>query len=180
MVFRPIAYCGAREYLDMLEDNQLLENEHGKSVWFISAESARYCAGGWVEEFVALKTEEAAKSADPILGSWRANVHARSVDSGTLNEIDLMVVHNNRTLVVECKAARLYDDNINDWLSKLQELAQRVAGSHVACLLVSAHPLSDVQRDRANLMRIGVCDGDELQHFGRYLHNWMKTGRFAG
>lgn len=166
------------EYLDLLNHHGLLDHESGCDIEFRSPEAARYCAGGWLEEFVAVQTDRVKQFGLEIHGNWRANVFPKSAQGEVLNEIDLMVVHNNRALVVECKAARLDDDDINSWLSKLDDTAKRVAGTQAGRLLVSARKLTDAQRDRASLMGIGICAGADVAHFSRYLQHWMQTGSF--
>lgn len=166
------------KYLEMLNGHGLLDIDSGRNITFRDPESARYCAGGWLEELVAVQTDGIGQFGVALRGNWRANVHAKSLHGPTINEIDLMVVHDNRALVVECKAARFDDDNVNDWLTKLDELAERVAGSHVGRLLVSARRLSEAQLERAKLMRIGVCSGSELKQFSRYLQHWMAHASF--
>lgn len=173
-----VADKSMNDYLDLLSQHGLLDCASGYDIEFRNVEAARYCAGGWLEEFVAVQADSIKQFGLPIRGDWRANVFPKSRQNEILNEIDLMVAHNNRALIVECKAAQLADDKVNDWLSKLDDTARRVAGTQAGRLLVSARQLTDMQQDRARLMGIGTCSGADLAHFSRYLQYWMKTGNF--
>jgi hypothetical protein len=165
-------------YLDLLNQHGILDYQAGRDIEFRGPEAARYCAGGWLEEFAAVQTDRVRQFGLEIHGNWRANVFPKSTQGEVLNEIDLMVVHNNRALLVECKAGRLDDDDVNSWLSKLDDMAKRVAGIQAGRLLVSARKLTDAQRGRASLMGISTCSGADLQHFSRYLQHWMQHGSF--
>lgn len=162
----------AHEYLGWLEQANLLALDTAAShLEFMSREAARYCAGGWLEEFVALKADRAA-----IDGDWRANLQVEAAQSRTLNEIDLMVVHHNRTLVVECKAARNDDDKVNDWLSRLKDLGERVGGNHTTAMLVCMRALTDSQVGRAEELGVRVCHGKDLRRFAAHLDDWLHNG----
>lgn len=136
-------------------------------VVFGSAEAARYLGGGWVEEFAALKISGA-----------RAHDHAVSirvehVDSRTGNEIDALVVHRNRVLVVECKAARPGEDD-GDWIYKLSQLARAIGGAFATPLLLSARTLPEHHRRRAREYHVEWLDGAELARLPAWLRGWMN------
>lgn len=135
-------------------------------VVFGSADAARYLGGGWVEDFAALKVSGA-----------RARDHAVSlrvqhVDSGTANEIDACVVHRNRMLVVECKAAHPGSSDA-DWIYKLSQLAREIGGALATPLLLSARPLPEAHQQRARDYRVKVLHGAELATLPAWLRDWM-------
>lgn len=137
-------------------------------VVFGSADSARYLGGGWVEDYAALK----------IAGA-RAHDHAVSiriehVDSGTTNEIDALVVHRNRVLVVECKAARPGNDDA-DWIYKLSQLARAVGGALAQPLLLSARELPERHRQRAREYGVDWLDGADLAKLPARLRSWLSA-----
>lgn len=146
---------------------------HGLAHWdgevevvFGSADAARYLGGGWVEDFAALKISGA-----------RAHDHAVSLriehaDSGTANEIDACVVHRNRVLVVECKAARP-DGSDAEWIYKLAQLARAVGGALAKPLLLSARTLPEAHRQRAREYGVDWLDGAELARLPAWLRGWM-------
>ena len=167
-------------YLDLLNQGGLLDFDAHGDISFRDPESAFYCAGGWMEEYVAIQASRINQFGKQINGNWRANLipFIEGENADVKNEIDLMIAHNNRALIVECKAAKAEDENVNDWLSKLEELANRVAGNHTGRLLVSARPLSETQLERARLMGIGICCGQDLLQFSNHLQSWMERGSF--
>jgi len=159
------------EYFSKLEDNGLLEYRQAQQqVEFMTEEAARYCAGGWLEEFVALKAEKA-----EINGSWDYNLEVQTAELQTPNEIDLMVVHNNRALVVECKTARPESGVAQGWLTRLGNLARRVGGRQATPMLVSTHKLAEPHVKRAQDLGVLLCHGPEVQHFARYLYKWLNS-----
>ncbi len=146
---------------------------HGLAHWdgdvqvvFGSAEAARYLGGGWVEDYAALK----------IAGA-RAHDHAVSlrvqhVDSDSTNEIDACVVHRNRVLVVECKAAHPGGSDA-DWIYKLSQLARAIGGALATPLLLSARALPEAHKQRAREYGVDVLDGADLATLPARLRSWM-------
>jgi hypothetical protein len=156
-------------YIKLLEREGLLAHERGTSITFMSRDAARYCSGGWLEEFAALKAADACQR----YGNFEAALQVETSENLTRNEIDLIFVRDNRTLVVECKAARTREDDVINWIAKLSDLAQRVAGSQATAFLLCARKLNEVQLKRAEDSNVRVCCGTDIVHFSRALHRWM-------
>ena len=131
------------------------------------AEAARYLGGGWVEEFAALK----------IAGfrhcEWAPRLLIKHADSGATNELDAVVVHDNRMLVVECKAARGGEGKAADWIYKASQLAHAVGGQLARPLLLSARTLGEEHLRRAVEYEVDVLAGPELARFTDYLRRWV-------
>lgn len=159
------------EYFGKLEDQGLLVYRQAQQqVEFMTAEAARYCAGGWLEEFVALKAEKAG-----INGDWDYNLEVQTAELHTPNEIDLMVTHNNRALVVECKTAKPESGVAQGWLTRLGNLARRVGGRQATAMLVSIHKLGKPHVKRAEDLGVLLCHGSEVEYFARHLQSWLNS-----
>ena len=131
------------------------------------AAAARYLGGGWVEEFAALKIAGFRQC------EWAPRLLIEHTDSGVANEIDAVVVHDNRMLVVECKAARGGEGKAADWIYKASQLAHAVGGQLARPLLLSARALADEHRRRAREYEVDVLAGAELARFADYLRRWI-------
>jgi hypothetical protein len=156
---------------DLLSDaarHTLLTWDGETGVVFTDRDAALYLGGGWVEEYAGFKVSGA--RAD---GGWAPRLRIEHVDSGAANELDAVAVHGNRLLAVECKAARAADDKVADWVYKLSQLARSVGGQLAQPLLLSAHVLQDVHRQRAKEYGVHVLAGDELGQLPEYLRRWM-------
>lgn len=163
-------YAPGGRLAEMLKDAQskdLLRWDNEDTVSFTSQETARYLAGGWIEELVLLKLVGMVKP-----GQFSSNLNVISAGGGSVpNELDAMVVHRNRALLVECKTGR--QSNPSAALYKLAQLRDRLGGSVATALYLSAQVLSDEHRQRAAEYRIDVLCGDDVSTLPAWLRSWM-------
>jgi len=138
-------------------------------VVFNSAEAAQYLAGGWVEEYAGLKISGMRPT------DWAPRVLIERADGHTPNELDAAVVHGNRLLLVECKAANARDNDVADWIYKASQLARSVGGQLAQPLLLSARNVSEAARQRAKDYRVDILAAEELANLPKYLAGWMKA-----
>lgn len=138
-------------------------------VIFNSAEAAQYLAGGWVEEYAGLKISGMRPT------DWAPRVLIERADGHTPNELDAVVVHGNRLLLVECKAANARDNDVADWIYKASQLARSVGGQLAQPLLLSARNVSEAARQRAKDYRVDILAAEELASLPKYLAGWMKA-----
>lgn len=138
------------------------------NIVFQSRDAAEYLGGGWVEEYAAPKLKGARAN-----GGWMPRLRIVHVDTHTTNELDGVLVHDNRMLLVECKAARS-GEKTADWIYKLAQLARQVGGQLARPLLLSARTLGDTDHDRAREYGVDVLDGSELRGLPSYLKEWMN------
>ena len=111
--------------------------EWDSSVGFIfkDAEAARYIGGIWLEEYVFHIARDS--GADDVCSgveiTWEGSKNSR-------NELDVLIVHHNRMLVIECKTLRLGRDEQKDAdiLYKIDSLGDDVRGLFGETWLVSA------------------------------------------
>lgn len=174
-----------RSVLRPLADKGILAwtADDAEKIQFPSAEAALYLGGRWLEEYVwhiARDTgaEHIAAGMDIIDASQRKD--------GVRNELDMVIVHNNRLLLVECKTGQIQkEQRDSEVIYKLDSLANHAGGLYCERLLVSATP---VDHQRKNGQKVTVSararsyDIDVLQYQGvkklrEVLLNWMETGR---
>lgn len=153
--------------LEKAEAENLLTWDGDLAVTFTSPENAAYFAGGWLEEFVLLKLTGVLGKP----GRFSCNLQVASAD-GVPNELDAMIVHRNRVLLVECKTGR-QTEKAGDALYKLAQLRDRLGGSVAKAVYLSAQDLQDEHRQRAVEYRIKVLCGDEVAKFVPWFREWQ-------
>jgi hypothetical protein len=139
------------------------------TVHFHDDSAAQYLGGGWVEELAAHKMRGLRPN-----GGWEPRLCIEHVDTRTRNELDAVLVHDNRMLVVECKAARP-DDDLSDWIYKLAKLAEAVGGQMAQAMLLSAREMNQAQRNRAKEYRVDVLSAGVLRQLPERLRHWTQA-----
>ena len=147
----------------------LLTWDEQTQVVFQDRSAAQYMGGGWIEEYAALKISGMRPN------EWAPRVLITSTDGHTPNELDAVVVHGNRMLLVECKAAVVRENDIADWIYKLSRLSQQVGGALAQALLLSARSIGDNHRQRAKEYGVHILAADQLSTLPDYLRTWMKA-----
>lgn len=134
---------------------------------FRDQDAAQYLGGGWVEEYAGLKISGMRAT------EWAPCLRIESAGGHTPNELDAAVVHGNRLLVVECKAAAARDNDVADWIYKASQLARNVGGLMAQPLLLSARAITDNHRQRASEYGVHILAAGELATLPEYLRRWM-------
>ena len=134
---------------------------------FHNEDGAQYLGGGWVEEYAGLKISGMRPT------EWAPRLLIESAGGHTPNELDAAVVHANRLLVIECKAAAAHDNDVADWIYKASQLARRIGGQMAQPLLLSARNIGDAQRQRAQEYGVHILAAGELAALPVYLRRWM-------
>ena len=135
---------------------------------FTDRSAAGYLAGGWLEEFVLLKLTGGLVKP----GHFSANLRITSVDDKVDNEIDAMLVHENRALLVECKTRR-QEREAQDAIYKLAHLRDRLGGSVASALYLSARPVVEEVLKRAREYRVDVLAGAEVAGLVQWIRRWQ-------
>lgn len=147
----------------------LLQWDGGRQLVLRDRNAATYLGGGWVEEYAGLKIGGTRPT------EWAPGMLIEHVDSHACNEIDAVLVHGNRLLLVECKAARPADAKVSDWIYKASQLARSVGGQLAQPLLLSAYRFDEEHRQRAREYGVDVLDGAALSGLPEYLRRWMGS-----
>lgn len=157
----------AADLLRLARDAGLLSWNGHTDLVFHDRDAAGYLGGGWVEEYAGFKFAGARAN-----GGWAPRLCIEQVDTGTTNELDGVLVHDNRLLMVECKAART-DEALADWVYKASQLARSVGGLLARPLLLTAREVGDTHRNRAREYGVDLLAAGELRRLPEYLRNWM-------
>lgn len=153
----------------------LLSWDGGTEVTFTDLEGTRYLNGGWLEEYAWLVAQEL-RPDDVQLGvegEWEGTERGR-------NELDVVVVHANRLLYIECKTLRMGSEAEKDsaLLYRLDSVGEDVRGLFGEVVLLSAREPSPLIQDRAAHYRIQVVGPERLGRLQRDIRDWMESGRF--
>lgn len=149
------------------------DSDNPQRLYFADADGAQYLSGGWMEEYVWLTASE--------LGCDQVYANVFFTETGNpkddiRNEMDCLILHNNRLLMVECKTSDFKQGNPkNDGiLYKLDTLERRTGGLFGDAWLVSARTLDDATRNRAREYKIKVINGGEIQDMKNRIQDWMN------
>lgn len=118
-----------------------------------TADALRYLTGGWLEEYLWLCLRDA--GLQDVHCSLQISTALGGDEENKLNELDIVVGHRNRVLVIECKTADLSRPGAyNQMLDKLDSLGKRTGGLLTQCWLVAARwpHHSEAQQNRLRLL----------------------------
>jgi putative CRISPR-associated protein (TIGR02620 family) len=142
----------AQPLAERLIDARLLVRNAASRYFFSSLDAMRYLGGGWLEEWAWLIANDCG------VDDCRAGVFIQASEEGKEssnddNEMDLVILHQNRLLIAECKTINWQGANgKQDILNKLDALGSHARGLFGHSLLVSARPLDEDASRRAELM----------------------------
>ena len=147
-----------------------------KEIKFLSTESACFLSGGWLEEFAW----HTARAAD--LGDVRCSAQCQwirySGEDAPRNEFDVVAVHNNRLLLVECKTGSLEREHQNV-VSKLESLGRNAGGLFGASLFLTVKEPPLEMRQRLKSLGILCLAGKDMARLGEALLKWRTNEAFS-
>ena len=161
-----------KQSLKCFQERGLLNWDGDKTISFKDYDSARYLGGFWLEEYVY--DSISLLNPDDICSGVEIS---RGENSSIDNEMDTLVVHNNRLLVIECKTSRMDGQKDRDIIYKLDSLASTLKGVFGAALLVSVQKPSGFLQNRAKNLKIGIIGPEDLSCIKKYVQKWMETGK---
>jgi putative CRISPR-associated protein (TIGR02620 family) len=140
-----------------------------------------FLAGGWLEVYcavVALALEREGLNRK----RWGINVKVQpsnSLHQRTLQELDAVIVHRNRMLVIECKTGQQLDkrDGLSQQsiLNRLEVVGDQVAGSFATrFLLATTDDFDNAVIDRAARYRIRLVGKSQLRDLEGTVREWMN------
>lgn len=153
------------ELLQRAQVKDLLQWDGDLGITFTDPECARYIAGGWLEEYVLLKLTGLFKP-----NRFGSNLNITSSDNKVPNELDAMVVHQNRALLIECKTGKQV--KAQEAIYKLAQLRDRLGGSVAQALYLSAQTVDGDVQQRAREYRVEVLDGERVGQLVQALKRW--------
>jgi hypothetical protein len=101
--------------------------------------------------------------------------------NGSLNEIDIAFLAENRFHIIVCKTKTFHKEahqysNASNMLYKLDTLKD-YGGLQTRAMLISYQPLKEKTFDRARDYDIDVIDTEKLKKLEQYLKQWVKGRR---
>ncbi len=170
--FRHNVLTNQKKLLIQCEKNGLLTYDRGRTIEFQSVEAARYLGGFWLEEYVWFMIKDAG------IEQVRCGQEIQW-DKKTQNELDIVAIHNNRLLIVECKTRRYAQDSRkdNDTIYKLDSVAKDLRGLYGKKWLISAGKVPEDTITRAKPKEIEVISGEAIapEKLKRAIQKWMNT-----
>jgi hypothetical protein len=158
--------------LQRYHDAALIHWNGNKTITFTSAENTRYLGGIWLEEYVyhIAADEKPDDVQSSVKISWEKS-------SSTHNELDVLLVHNNRMLVIECKTMRfgLQQQKDTDVLYKIDSLGDDLGGLYGKIWLVSAREPTKNMLDRAKDRHIDIISPLALKNLRQTIQQWMQS-----
>jgi hypothetical protein len=145
-----------------------------ETLYFHDAAGAQYLGGQWLEEYVWHIADDL--KPDDV----KANVEFTEMGApkdDIRNELDCVIVHHNRLLMIECKTINFNKsaDKNADILYKLESLGHRTGGLYGHVWLISARPLDEATEKRAREYAIKVISGTALKNLKATLTTWMEA-----
>lgn len=158
------------DVLAKAQDLGLIHWDKDIEIVFASDEVARYFGGGWLEEYVWLKLR-GIKPHDSA-----TNLTVKTAGGDIRNELDAVVTHGNRLLVIECKTLRFGKDLVkdSDYIYKLAQLSRQIGGGMASSLLLSARPLDEATAERAQRYGVTVLAGEGMKKLAVWIQKWMS------
>lgn len=156
-----------------LHDLGLIEWNNDKDIMFKDPNVVDYLKGFWLEEYVYL----AALEANPDHVACGVKI---SRNSQANNELDVIVVHNNRMLVIECKALKFKIKQVNEIVYKAAEVGNNLKGLFGKIYLVSARDASNQEDkniilERAKAHNVNLILPNDLNDMTNIISQWMKS-----
>jgi hypothetical protein len=172
-----------KDVMQLLARLDLLQWDSAKpeSLYLHNAQTISYLKGGWLEEyayFCALKS-----GAEHVaLGVTFTDDYASKAD--IRNELDVVVLHNNVCLIIECKTRnfRKEEEKAHDVIYQMDSL-KRGAGAFARSVLLSARPLDHETKDgkkvavesRARSAQIEPIVGEALKDLTQRIRAILST-----
>lgn len=176
-----------RAYKDLLKrsmENDIFSwsEEEENKIYFNDVAGAKYIGGGWLEEYAWLVAVE--------LGLHDVKMGVQITDdinpkSNVRNELDLVIVHNNKMLLVEAKTMVFGNDHAKDSnvINQLDSLGKNAGGIFCGRLLLSAKPLDHVTQnnravnveDRAKSQDIDTLAEERILELEQYIKKWAAN-----
>jgi putative CRISPR-associated protein (TIGR02620 family) len=158
-----------------------LLSRHADDGWQVQDSEAawRFLGGGWLEVYCGVVAKRLEAEG---LGQhqWKTNVRvSRLGATATVQELDAVVVHRNRMLIIECKTGQQLasgDTKEQEILNKLEVVGDQIAGSlGTRWLLTTADSFSPAVVDRARRYKIRLFKADELNSLEDQIRQWMDA-----
>ncbi len=161
---------GAAGYLSRIDD---------RHIRFRDEESVAFINGRWIEAWVFDQVRKI-REHDPVIQdvAYDINVERQQRGRPVPNELDVVVLRNNRLHIIECKTRRFREQGAEsagaEALYKLDSLRDLMGGLQARAMLVSYRDLPGHDRTRAADLGIAVCAGEQLRRLHQHLVEFFR------
>lgn len=147
-------------------------------LYFEDEEKRFFVNGGWLENHVFSVIYGLRKNIPTIQDIGRSIEIVRTFKGEVKNEIDVAFLANNHLYIIECKTKRFgYTDQTEtpgaEILFKLDTLKWLLGGTNTKTMLVSYHPLSPWDKQRADDLEIATNTAQYLPNLEKDLRRWI-------
>lgn len=139
-------------------------------------ESAKlFINGGWLQDYLSL-TLAGLREEIPALQDFEQGLLLEQ-NGDVQHEIDAAILLNNRLYLIECRAKKFKKGNAKtgaEAVHRTDELMLLDRNLQARSLLLSYHPLREVDARRLQLVGIKVLQEKQLQNLRFYLQEWLQ------
>jgi|GEM_PF-255830 len=162
----PIRGLKSGWFVNPLVEAGLLRANDGGQFVFASLGASKYLTGGWIEELawlLAIECGAQVVETNVVLRTTDRGGDSKATGAVVENELDLVVLHNNRLLIGECKTINWRGLSAKQEIfNKLDALGTHARGLMGKSVLISAQELDGIASERARAYDIQVIDGQDL------------------
>jgi len=174
----------AFEHLAYLFENEELVRIDGKNCYFSSEQNRFFINGGWLEELLHSEMNKMKSTLGISCVARSVNVEYQAANNviAVKNELDLVFIIQNRLYILECKTADLAakgqagGTRADDAIYKLATISKKLGGIKTRSAIVSFHKIRTIDKQRASLSDISVCDDITINKFHSFIHSWILNG----
>lgn len=175
----PIRGLKSGWFVDPLAEAGLLRAYDDGQFVFASLGASKYLTGGWIEEWAWLQAVDCGAQvveANVVLRSTDRSGDGNAAIAVVENELDLVVLHNNRLLIGECKTINWKGLSAKQEIfNKLDALGTHARGLTGKSVLISAQELDGIASERARAYGIQVIEGRDILDLGLTLKKLIGT-----
>jgi len=155
-----------------------------KVVTYKSPEVRFFANGGWLEEYIAIQINRVASQLSK-LQDHAMSVEIENMKTGVRNELDNIVLYDNKLFVIECKTKHFKQtqnvqnargDGVNA-IYKLDALVDVLGGVYGQGMLATIFPLTSADQVRAQDYQIKMIQSEALKNFSSHISAWLVSGQ---
>ena len=158
--------------LRVLVEAKILSWREGScDIAFYDVERTKFARGVWLEEYAwhVIRDE---KPRDVRQSVVIQPAHTEAIE----NEVDVLAVHGNQLLVIECKTLRFREgENDNEIAYRIDSLGKAARGLFGETWLLSARTPTPSLEERARDNRFRIIGPAELANFREAVQLWMRS-----
>ncbi|ASK77655.1 hypothetical protein CF386_00400 [Paraphotobacterium marinum] len=166
---------GYKELSEILTDLslfKLIDYENGV-LSFKNEESRKYANGEWIENFIfniILDLKSQLSTIQDVC--YNLEIHRNLNDRIIKNELDIVVIVNNKLHIIECKTKDMRSGD--DTLYKLESLREFFGGIQSRAMLLSYREVRNYDLSRADDLNIKIIGPNDFHCIKKEILSWFK------